>query len=50
MSTPLTKQQIIDQTSIELAEKICENMKGSKDFEQSILTKYLLKFINSFIA
>jgi hypothetical protein len=38
MSTPLTKQQIIDQTSIELAKKICENMKGSKDFEQSIIS------------
>ena len=38
MSTPLTKQKIIDQTSTKLAEKICENMKGSKDFEQSIIS------------
>tara|TARA_Y100000816_G_scaffold102110_1_gene71227 strand:- start:301 stop:1914 length:1614 start_codon:yes stop_codon:yes gene_type:complete len=38
MSTPLTKQEIINKTSIELAEKICQEMKGSKDFEQSIIS------------
>lgn len=38
MSTPLTKQQIINETSTKLAEKICEEMKGSKDFEQSIIS------------
>ena len=38
MSTPLTKQEIINKTSTKLAEKICEEMKGSKDFEQSIIS------------